>query len=113
MSVNIAHYVIAGVILPADGVEYSKVEKYEISYWKKPKRGTFGVLYDGMSGEYTIAGRVMVATSYDEDYFGDSNTRPIDLTIPEYEIASIKKELKTKLNIYAKEIKLIAITHHT
>lgn len=107
MGVNIAHYVVAGVKLPYEKYEYEQLEKFMVSYWEPKKALKFGVLYDGMSGDYIIAGQILAATGNDRDFFEDG---PVTL---KFDAEKIKKDLKEKIGVEAKEIKLFAVTHHT
>ena len=107
MGVNIAHYVVAGVKLPYKKYEYEQLEKFMVNYWEPKKALGFGVVYDGMSGDYIIAGHILAATGYDRDFFADD---PVTL---KFEEEKIKLDLKEKIGVEAKEIKLFAVTHHS
>lgn len=109
MGVNINTYIILGAKLNPD-MEYEQVEKY-LDNAHEPKSRGFLVLYDGMSGDYVIAGHVIKSTG-NYEHFED----PIEIKDPTACARNkIVKDIKDKLGISvkAKEIKTFVVAHHT
>jgi hypothetical protein len=112
MSVQTNHYIILGVRLPYKSLEYEAVEKFTDSAWK-PKRSGFLVLFDGMNGEYIVAGRVRAATGCESEGFGEGAENMVEVPLPSNdECWEIRKEIEKNLGIEIPQgIKLIAVTH--
>jgi hypothetical protein len=112
MGVNQAHYVLAGVKLKdriTDGT-YEKYEDHIVRFWKPEKALGFGVLFDGMSGKYILAGHILAATGDDKDHFGDE---PLEIELTPKLKKQIKKDLKEKIGCETDEIKIFIVTHHS
>ncbi len=108
MGVNQEHIIIAGVLLPFDFKEYEELEPWMTSYWRD-KTG-FGVVYDGMSGNYIIAGHIVGKTFSKREFIAEG---PLDLTLTEELKLKVQCDLLDKLGLRDIEIKLYYILHHT
>ena len=109
MGVYTSTYVILGVKLPMDNSDdaYDRYEKYMDDSFNPRKEG-FVVLYDGMSGEYIMAGHVIDSFS-DQD--GGCFHRPIRLEKSTPAELAVAKELKDKLGIEDADVSYWVVSH--
>lgn len=94
MGVDVQAYVILGVKLPGDAIgdDYDRLEPYMAG--GTPEANGVQIVYDGMSGEYVIVGKVIAASDQTDGHFETPVSVSGDLSIDEHARITAKiKEL--------------------
>lgn len=115
MSVQVNTYLILGAKVPyptgkSDAEQdamHAKYEKFYDSAFEPRERGLV-VLFDGMNGEYVVAGQVYAVTVE-----GGHFEAPIEVAVPdERAVKSVERELKAHLGIEGQKIQFWLVSHH-
>lgn len=110
MSTQINHYVILGVRLPFPKKDQDYYERYEMhmdSAWE-PKKNGFVMLYDGMCGNYVVAGHVLASTAADDNGFDE----PLIYSMDALAASKVQFDLDRYLGIKDAKVDLIVLSHY-
>lgn len=108
MGNNVKHYVILGVNVGCDAVD---IDKYESEIGMEDGR-RFDLLYDGMNGEYAVAGKILAEC---DQYTGFPLTNLeamlIDVRSEIYQVhAEVTKDFP--FADFDKNVAIFAVSHH-
>jgi hypothetical protein len=110
MSVTFNQYLLIGVKLDIDIIDYDKYEDYvDIGYKEVKSKDGLTLIYDGMSGEYAFVGQVLKRSDtdlpFEEGGFAlDSPNRTL--------LNRLSKLITEHFNITEPKIRIWVITHY-
>lgn len=110
MSVHSNQYIILGVKLPKTKGDdfYDKHEEcIDTGYGKVKQKNGLTIIYDGMSGGYILAGRVIQRSDLDENLHG-----PIELKADPAAVEETKALLTSYFGIENPDVRLWFVTYY-
>lgn len=113
MHMSVTANTLLAYVIPLDVNKFDvdeATDKYDLAY----KSGDFGILYDGMSGDYCFACYVVSATEaeVDNDFIKESNAELSSCKVP-YKIGERLRRLSWDLTGEASTPRLQLICHYT
>lgn len=110
MSVDISYYFIYGVKI--DPKEVSKrYEEFEEIYFNCDSTKQMQIIYDGMDGNYAVAGRILVY-KLEHEMYGVHNCNAIFSKLSDKEKEETKNKIKEVFPDNNDELELMFIAHY-
>lgn len=106
MGVERTDYLMFGVDVGADAFDW---EKHEAEAKRTPN-ARFDVVYDGMSGQYCVAGKIIAASDRYEGFIGRAEITPSDLDVDRTALAAGISEAFGR-DVSPNDLKLILFSH--